>query len=154
VQWSEHGGNCGSCGDNYGDSVPRKNENTGTYGLGYVVTQYKSGSVINITTLLTANHRGTFTYSLCVLKDFTQPETEECFVNLPYLDGSYGFKIEPSAYYVLNSVVLPPGVTCERCVLRWHYKTGNSWGTCNDGSGAIGCGPQETFRSCSDISIV
>lgn len=30
---------------------------------------------------------------------------------------------------------------------------GNNWGWCDDGTGALGCGPQETFRSCSDITI-
>lgn len=30
---------------------------------------------------------------------------------------------------------------------------GNNWGQCPDGSGALGCGPQESFRGCSDITI-
>lgn len=30
---------------------------------------------------------------------------------------------------------------------------GNNWGECEDGTHAIGCGNQETFRSCADISI-
>jgi hypothetical protein len=32
--------------------------------------------------------------------------------------------------------------------------TGNSWGECEDGTEAMGCGPQEIFRNCADISIV
>jgi len=32
--------------------------------------------------------------------------------------------------------------------------SGNNWGFCGDGTGALGCGPQETFRSCSDISLI
>lgn len=31
--------------------------------------------------------------------------------------------------------------------------SGNSWGECEDGSYAVGCGNQETFRGCSDIAI-
>ena len=31
---------------------------------------------------------------------------------------------------------------------------GNNWGKCDDGSGAVGCGPQETFRGCADVEIV
>jgi len=31
--------------------------------------------------------------------------------------------------------------------------SGNNWGFCEDGTGALGCGPQETFRACSDISL-
>lgn len=31
--------------------------------------------------------------------------------------------------------------------------SGNTWGCCPDGRCGTGCGPQEQFRSCSDISI-
>ena len=31
---------------------------------------------------------------------------------------------------------------------------GNNWGKCEDGTSGMGCGPQETFRSCADIKIV
>jgi hypothetical protein len=31
--------------------------------------------------------------------------------------------------------------------------SGNNWGFCEDGTGTLGCGPQETFRTCSDISL-
>lgn len=31
---------------------------------------------------------------------------------------------------------------------------GNNWGNCPNGTGAIGCGPQEEFRACADITIV
>ena len=30
---------------------------------------------------------------------------------------------------------------------------GNNWGICQDGSGALGCGPQETFVNCADVAI-
>lgn len=30
---------------------------------------------------------------------------------------------------------------------------GNNWGMCEDGKGAVGCGPQEEFRACADIAI-
>ncbi len=33
------------------------------------------------------------------------------------------------------------------------FSKGNNWGTCDDGTSGMGCGPQETFRSCSDIQI-
>jgi hypothetical protein len=34
-----------------------------------------------------------------------------------------------------------------------HFFAGNNWGDCGDGTSAQGCGPQETFRACSDISV-
>lgn len=42
---------------------------------------------------------------------------------------------------------------CEHCVLQWKYVTGNIHGICDDGTRALGCGPQEEFRACSDIAI-
>ena len=36
---------------------------------------------------------------------------------------------------------------------KWTYRAANSWGTDPDGTGCIGCGPQEHFRACADISI-
>lgn len=38
-------------------------------------------------------------------------------------------------------------------MLQWRYVAGNNWGVCENGTGAVGCGPQEEFRACSDISI-
>ena len=71
---------------------------------------------------------------------------------------------------------LPPGLTCRQCILQvinaghsltrrsgnnilfhenlqWTYVTGNRWGTCSNGTQGLGCGPQETFRACSDIGV-
>lgn len=44
--------------------------------------------------------------------------------------------------------------TCHRCVLQWRYVAGNNWGQCKNGTEAVGCGPQEEFRACADISIL
>lgn len=30
---------------------------------------------------------------------------------------------------------------------------GNNWGICADGTGALGCGPQEEFRACADVTV-
>ena len=32
--------------------------------------------------------------------------------------------------------------------------SGNSWGICKNGVGGFGCGQQEVFRGCADISII
>jgi hypothetical protein len=50
--------------------------------------------------------------------------------------------------------LLPPGLTCTQCILQWRYIAGNNWGTCENGTGAVGCGPQEEFRACADVEIV
>lgn len=48
---------------------------------------------------------------------------------------------------------LPENLTCEHCVLQWRYVAANNWGVCADGRGALGCGNQENFLACSDITI-
>ncbi|QQP41932.1 Uncharacterized protein FKW44_016446, partial [Caligus rogercresseyi] len=41
-------------------------------------------------------------------------------------------------------VLRPPSdLTCTQCILQWKYIAGNNWGLCANGSGAVGCGPQE-----------
>lgn len=34
------------------------------------------------------------------------------------------------------------------------FLTGNNWGMCANGTGLVGCGPQEEFRACADVAIV
>lgn len=46
-----------------------------------------------------------------------------------------------------------PDISCSHCVLQWIYIAGNNWGACPNGTGAVGCGPQEEFRACADIAI-
>lgn len=63
--------------------------------------------------------------SLCVLNDPNAPESgEDCFQKLLLEDGSEKYTVLANDYDVRNRVVLPQNLTCERCVLRWHYNTG------------------------------
>ena len=48
---------------------------------------------------------------------------------------------------------LPNDVICTQCVLQWKYNAGNTWGSNDDGTHCQGCGPQEQFYGCSDVSI-
>ncbi|XP_017771238.1 PREDICTED: uncharacterized protein LOC108558737 [Nicrophorus vespilloides] len=155
VQWQENGGKCGVCGDNYRDPHPQKNENTGLYGQGKIVANYTSGEIIETYSLLTANHLGHFEFDLCVLEDVNAIEPgDDCFIPLRFVNREYKFPITKDDYQVINRLQLPEGFECEHCVLRWIYVGGNNWGLCEDGSYALGCGPQESFRSCADISIL
>lgn len=153
VQYEINGGKCGPCGDNWSDSIPRNNENGGLYGQGIVVAEYASGDLIEVNVQITANHKGFISYQLCELEDPTQPEEEECFQQLQLEDGNSTQAIHSDDFEVSSIVKLPDEFVCDRCVLRWHYTAGNNWGTCDDGTQAVGCGPQETFRSCADIRI-
>ncbi|XP_076274685.1 uncharacterized protein LOC143205327 [Rhynchophorus ferrugineus] len=153
VQYNVNGGKCGPCGDNWNDTVPRSNENGGLYGQGVVVAEYVSGDIIEVHVLITANHKGKISYQLCNLEHPDLPEEDDCFEDLWLEDGNLTQSIHPDDYAVVSYVKLPDEFVCDRCVLRWHYSAGNNWGVCEDGTQAVGCGPQETFRSCADIAI-
>jgi len=85
------------------------------------------------------------------------PETEECFNknNLEFPNGWNKYYMPLDTPIWLNTTVkLPVGVTCDHCTLRLHYRAGLLVGECDDGSVNPGCGVQEVYRSCSDISVV
>ncbi|KAH0999535.1 hypothetical protein HUJ04_005394 [Dendroctonus ponderosae] len=154
AQYYVNGGRCGPCGDDWREPVPRSNENGGVYGNGVVLSNYTAGTVLTVKSILTANHLGSIYFHICELKNPTQPETEECFQPVYLADGTSHYSLHPTDYIFNTKIKLPEGLTCERCVLRWHYRTGNSWGMCEDGTQNMGCGNQEIFRSCADIRIL
>ncbi|KAM7362778.1 uncharacterized protein ACRADG_013331 isoform 1-T3 [Cochliomyia hominivorax] len=155
VQWYEHNGVCGLCGDNYGDPTPRANELGGKYGgSGVIVQSYENTYTANVGVQITANHLGYIYFELCNL-DEDQVESEECFAKYPlkFADGSDKYHVGTTVGWIDSTIVLPKGLSCKHCVLRWTYRAGNNWGICENGNGALGCGPQEHFKSCADISI-
>ena len=48
---------------------------------------------------------------------------------------------------------LPDNLSCTHCLLRWRYLTSRTWGKLENGTECLGCGPQEEYRACADISI-
>lgn len=124
--------------------------------------RYNAGDKIKVQIDLSTNHLGHFEFNICELKNENDVETEECFDEHP-LDlvdktGEISRKYVPgteSGIYDIE-VYLPENFKCEHCVLRWHYRTGNSWGLCDKENSIedLGCGEQENFRSCADIAIV
>lgn len=109
---------------------------------------YPPGGTVDVIIQLVANHLGTFEFSLCPrnnveemgrfnskatmmfssgkcpLIDNMLAETEECFIPL---------KVNGSEVYRLNThrkgsfplpVQLPKDISCEKCILRWHWKSG------------------------------
>ncbi|XP_032305719.1 uncharacterized protein LOC26514305 [Drosophila ananassae] len=159
-QWKQNGGKCGECGDAWDMPKPRPHENGGQWGKGLIVRRYRPGSKMMIRIELTASHMGFFEFRICP----TPSAKQECFDQnvLRILGGSpfqpnpedMNFRFYPrngSRIYEIKAQL--PEYTCDQCVLQWRYVAGNNWGMCSDGNGAIGCGPQEEFRSCSDIAL-
>ncbi|EDW81638.1 uncharacterized protein Dwil_GK12182 [Drosophila willistoni] len=153
---SNNGGRCGLCGDNFLDGQPRANEIGGSIGGEGVITRsYAASSSITVSVKITTNHLGYFEFHLCNLDAFGS-ESEDCFNQnaLRFPDGSDRLHIGTQAGEFDVTVLLPEQVTCNHCVLRWTYTGANNWGLCDDsGNGALGCGPQETFKNCADVSV-
>ncbi|XP_055541532.1 uncharacterized protein LOC129727584 isoform X2 [Wyeomyia smithii] len=155
VQWQQNGGKCGMCGDNYADATPRLHELGGPFGQGEIVRNFTMGAAIEVKVTITVNHRGHFVFNICDL-DNNLLESEECYAQYQLLDTEgrrEWYLNSTSAGTYLVNLQLPPYLVCEHCVLQWTYVAGNNWGYCADGTGRLGCGPQENFRTCSDIGI-
>ncbi|CAG7710002.1 unnamed protein product [Allacma fusca] len=157
VQHDKNEGKCGECGDPYNDTRPRANEGGGTFAKGIIVRNYTTGQTIDVDVELTSSHKGYFEFRLCPWNQVNVPEEQTCFDRylLPLADGSGTRMIVPTfqAGHYKTKVVLPSGVKCSQCVFQWTYITGNTWGSCGNGTSAIGCGPQENFRGCADVGI-
>ncbi|KAL7730917.1 hypothetical protein ACLKA6_014160 [Drosophila palustris] len=152
---ANNGGKCGLCGDNYLAAQPRANEIGGIIGGSGVITKsYSAANAITVGVKITTNHLGHFEFNLCNLDAFGH-ESEECFNQnrLRFPDGSDRLNIGTQSGEFDVTVLLPAGLTCNHCVLRWTYVGANNWGMCGNGSGALGCGPQETFKNCADVRI-
>lgn len=156
TQWQRNGGKCGPCGDPWHMPQPRDNEGGGKYGRGVIVKKYKHSSRIQLGVELTANHMGFFEFRLCPHNRPSKPVTNECLDKyvLQKADGSGPrYFPGPGAKKFYAKYRLPPGLTCTQCVLQWRYVAGNNWGKCENGTSMVGCGKQEEFRACADVTI-
>jgi len=154
-QNEEMGGKCGVCGDPYDGPWPHQAPG-GVFANGNIVAEYSEGSKIEVAVQLTTNHRGFFTFRLCPNNNVNQDPTQECFDQYVLENGGGSTRYPVVTWdlgYWNTTVHLPAGLVCEQCILQWTYTAGNDWGTCENGTQAVGCGPQETFRACADIAI-
>lgn len=147
-------GKCGLCGDSFSEAIPRKHELGGKYGQGVIVKTYTNEETVDIGVQITSNHLGYFSFEICNLDKFGK-ESEECFAEnkLSFPGEEQRYPIGSRIGLINVSTLIPKNLKCDHCVLRWIYKAGNNWGVCEDGSGALGCGMQETFINCADIRI-
>jgi hypothetical protein len=156
VQYGRNGGKCGVCGDPW--DGPLENEAGGKYATGIIVRKYKVGQVIDVKVELTANHKGYFEFHICPSDNPFNKVTHECLEKYPLLLDDTGEEryMVPDAGYSQDINVklrLPKGMKCIACVLQWKYNGANSWGTSKDGKGCIGCGNQEQFCGCADVTV-
>ncbi|XP_063696955.1 uncharacterized protein LOC134827969 [Culicoides brevitarsis] len=154
IQWNQNDGKCGICGDNFADEPPRKHEIGGEFGEPVIVEKYKKGAILPAKVRVTANHKGKFWFELCNM-DLAKEETESCFsTKLRTTQGEEFWQLSSNESRVFDvDLRVPEEMTCQHCIFRWTWMTGNNWGDCGNGTSNVGCGNQETFRTCSDIAI-
>lgn len=154
---TQTGGRCGICGDPYTDARPRPHETGGHMVVNRTVKNYFPGSTMDVLINLDTNHGGYFEFELCHRDSFDTIETDDCFQRLKFADGSQRLRLrtDHTERGVMSmSLVMPEDLReCRACILRWNYRAGNNWGLCPDGTSGTGCGPQELYRNCADISI-
>lgn len=149
-----NGGKCGVCGDDWSLPEPRPHEYGGKYGQGVIVRNYAKDQVIPLKVDLTANHVGYFEFRICPgLKNTTQECLDKYVLELDGKPGETKYYPTRETKIFTMHYKLPKGLTCDHCVIQWLYNAGNNWGMCANGTGALGCGPQEQFRACADVSI-
>ncbi|XP_069137862.1 uncharacterized protein [Argopecten irradians] len=149
------GGRCGPCGDPW--QGPRDNEAGGKYSTGVITRQYASGQTINITVQLTSNHKGYFEFRLCPNNNGQMRVTQACFdqylLRIVGLGTKYHIDAPDSNVFIDLLLELPPGVSCSNCVLQWKWRAAQNRGPDGKGGECFGCGPQEHFINCADVSI-
>lgn len=131
---------CGVCGDPA--DGPRDNEAGGKFATGTIAQHYTEGEHITVRVVVTANHEGWFEFHLCPNNNVHQAATEECLMRnvLRRTNGETRYPLAADQYAGIDiDLVLPEGVTCTQCVLRWKWITELS--------------NKEQFYSCSDIQI-
>lgn len=158
VQWDENHGRCGICGDSWSD-FPRDHEAPlGKFATGTIVRNYDTGSWVPVIVDITTNHGGYFIFKLCPNNDISQDPDQRCFDQHILQTGKNGeaelLVSEELSGPVTMYIKLPDGVTCDQCIIQWTWIAANNWGSCHNGARGIGCGPQETFRSCADVSVL
>ncbi len=176
-------GNHGLCGDPYAMPEPRKHEAGGIYyNGGQSTATYSEGDTVDFNVVLTAYHKGDFRFRVCRIEGTTPEDernqlTEQCFDQHELKQADASAQSPGTARYFIGPTSdnwnynikyqLPDGLSCDgisaRCVLQWHYVTGNScdppgtpaqYGSgqlpvCSSGDGAV---PEE-FWNCADITI-
>lgn len=152
-QWHKNEGKCGVCGDAWDAPAPRAHELGGRFGKGVIVRKYAPHDSITIKVELTANHFGFFEFRVCEdPKTTTQDCLDKYVLQLDGKDSSKYYPKDGNKVYEMK-YKLPEGLECAHCLLQWRYIAGNNWGSCGNGTEAVGCGPQEEFRACADIAI-
>jgi len=149
---------CGRCGGAPGSQEAKDLVQGGKYGKNIIVANYTAGQIIETISDKGAWHYGYEYFELCP----QVTETDNCFrmltvvsANTRVVDGNKVCVALPNDTQPDRNTVkvqLPQGVKCDRCTLRWTYRTAypgaKGWTNCWVDPNNV-----QVFRNCADISI-
>lgn len=161
----------GVCGDPH--TGPLDHEAGGKFATKVITGNYVQGQRVTLRVKITAPHGGRFSFGVCPVPDGASPEAERKAVTQRCFDSNLLTNAEDGSKYwwfgkrgvgeYTMTFTLPKGVTCKRCVLQWHYETGNSCtipGTPQEhvmSANLVACDKtsvMEEFWNCADVTIV
>ena len=121
-------------------SGARKNEAGGRMATGKIVRTYRPGQTINLEVDVTAAHRNSiFVFKVCPAQSRSREVSQKCLnSHRLMLNGkkSYTMPFRKGIHRI--KAKLPPGMSCNRCVLQWTWYSRDT---------------KEMYRACSDIKI-
>ncbi|XP_059158571.1 uncharacterized protein LOC131942685 [Physella acuta] len=156
-QWTRGKGKCGACGDRFDGFL--ENEYPGKYSMVPPQRVYTSGGEMNVTVYTNANMLGYFVFRLCTSRDGPHLlDLNECFtrMNPLIIKETKTDRYYPGSKKGFHDLhVILPKTDCDQCILQWTYVTGYREHSPKPNCEAcLGCGPQETYVNCADISIL
>jgi hypothetical protein len=161
----------GVCGDPH--TGPLDHEAGGKFATKKITGVYAAGQAITIRVKVTAPHGGRFMFGICPVPDGASPAVERAAVTQQCMDrnrlknakdGSeyWWFGKKTTGEFEMQ-FKLPDNIECKRCVLQWHWETGNSCtlpGTPSEHvmsasmGGCEGSQNMEEFWNCADVTVL
>lgn len=160
----------GVCGDPH--TGPLDHEAGGKFATKVITGTYAQGQTITLKVQIQAPHGGRFRFGICPVPDGASDAAERAAVTQACFDknaltnaadGSkwWWFGKKPAGEYTMQ-FKLPANIACKRCVLQWHYESGNSCtipGTPPEhvmSPNMVPCDQtsvMEEFWNCADVSV-
>lgn len=178
VMWNpkknaKHGVCGGLTGDTSGDF-----EAGGKYVTKKISGTYAAGQVITLQVSMTAPHGGRWSFGVCKVPDGASDAEERKVVTQQCMDSNKLIIVDPknggkgtpywwvgklpNGMYALQAK-LPDNIECKRCVLQWHWESGNSctipgtpkeYQMTDSKDSCEGATNMEEFWNCADITIL
>lgn len=166
VKWNrkvnaKHGVCGGISGETSGDF-----EAGGKYATKKIAGTYAAGQIITLRLTMTAPHGGRWSFGVCKVPDGASDADERRAVTQRCLDSRRLIIMDPknpgkgTPYWWVGKATngdysfqakLPDDVECARCVLQWHWETGNS---CNIPGTPKGYEMSSTMGSCEGAQVM